>query len=162
MEPIDVKTLVVYASRSGNTRTIAETIADAVREHGPVEIVNAERVPDPLPESDLLFIGGPTEQHGLTPPVTRFFDVVAAASLRGRAAVAFDTRLRWPQFLSGSAADDITERLRAAGARVVAHAESFFVRAESHRYELADGELDRARTWAAEIGNEITAARVAS
>lgn len=154
-----MKTLVIYASRSGNTKTIAETIADAVREHGTVDVFDAERVTDPLPQSDLVFIGGPTERHGLTPPVARFFDAVAAASLRGRTAVAFDTRLRWPRFLSGSAANDITERLRAAGASVAARAESFFVRTVPAGYELEDGELARARTWAAEVANEVSGER---
>lgn len=157
-----MKTLVIYATTSGNTKTIAEAIADTMREHGPVEVFDAERVSAPLPESDLMFIGGPTERHALTPPIARFFDSLSHESLRGRATVAFDTRLRWPRFLSGSAANDIAERLRAADARIVAPAESFFVRTRPHGYDLEEGELARARTWAAEVVNEVSVMRVAT
>ena len=36
----------------------------------------------------------------------------------GRAAAAFDTRLDWPRLLSGSAADQIANRLAALGAKM--------------------------------------------
>jgi hypothetical protein len=60
--------------------------------------------------------------------------------------VGFDTRLRWPEWLSGSAGARITDRLYRLGAKVVAPEESFFV---TRKPELEAGELERAATWAA-------------
>src|SRR5688572_30312867 len=113
-----MNSLVIYTTTSGNTQSIAEAIAEALRPRGSVELVSADQAPADLEEPDLVFIGGPTERHTLTEPIVRFFDHMAPGSLRQTAAAAFDTRLRWPRLLSGSAADEIAKRLRAAGARV--------------------------------------------
>jgi flavodoxin len=147
---------VIYTTRSGNTKAIAEAIAETMRGRGDVELFDADRAPTALPESDLLFIGGPTERHKLTPSMGRFFDRLAPGSLKGKATVAFDTRARWPRFLSGSAADDIAKRLGVADANVVAEAESFFIRVDHELgYQLEPGELTRAATWAAGVADEL-------
>jgi len=151
-----MKSLVIYTTRSGNTKVIAEAIAETMRGRGDVELFDADLTPTPLPASDLIFIGGPTERHKLTPSMSRFLDGLAPGSLRGTATAAFDTRVQWPRFLSGSAADDIAKRLRAADARIVAQAESFFVRVDHDLgYLLEPGELNRAATWAAEVADEV-------
>lgn len=156
-----MKSVVLYASRTGNTRTIAEAIAGALRKRGSVEVFDAEAAPATLPESDLVFIGGPTEKHTLTPPIVGVFDRLTPGSLRGRASVAFDTRMQWPR-LSGSAADEIAKRLRAADAQVVAAPESFFVRTEPQLgYELVPGELARVASWANEVTDRVREAAIA-
>lgn len=156
-----MRSVVVYASRYGNTRTIAEAIAEILQERGAVDVFDAEHAPSTLPESDLICIGGPTERHTLTPDMVGFFDRLVPGSLRGRATVAFDTRMQWPRFLSGSAADEIAKRLDGAGARVVAAPESFFVRTEAKvGYELVDGELARATSWADAVADELLLAGV--
>jgi flavodoxin len=140
-----MKSLVIYDSTSGNTRRLAEAVADALRARGEVELLSAHDAPAALPAADLVLIGGPTERRTLTDPMARFLDRLAPGSLRGLATAAFDTRLRWPHLLSGSAAEDIAKRLRAAGARLVLRPESFLV---SMKPELEPGETDRARVWA--------------
>src|SRR5688572_21084194 len=157
-----MKSVVLYASRTGNTRTIAEAIARAMRERGAVEDIDAEHAPTTLPECDLVFIGVPTEKHTLTPPMVGVFDRLTPGSLRGRATVAFDTRMQWPRFLSGSAADEIAKRLRAAEAQVVAAPESFFVRTQPQLgYELVPGELARVARWANEVADYVREATIA-
>lgn len=141
--------LVIYASRSGNTRRIAEAIANRLGERGSVDLRPVEEAPTEIePDIDLVVIGGPTEAHGITPPVTDYFERLAPKALAGRRAVGFDTRLRWPEWLSGSAGARITDRLRSLGARVVAPEESFFV---TRKPELEAGELERASSWAASL-----------
>ncbi|HSK92921.1 MAG TPA: flavodoxin domain-containing protein [Candidatus Angelobacter sp.] len=138
-------TLVVYASTSGNTRRVAEAMAEALSSRGPVELLMADGLTAELPPADVVFIGGPTEGHAMTRPMSRLLERVPAETWRGRAVAAFDTRLRWPRFLSGSAAVDIAERLEAAGALLVAEPESFMV---SMKPMLEPGERERAGTWA--------------
>jgi len=123
-----MKSIVVYASRFGNTRKLAEAIADELQTSGSVRLVAADEAsPVLLKETDLLVIGCPTEGHRMMEPVSRFFERIGPTALHGMAAVAFDTRLGWPPWLLGSAAAEITKRLRAASARQVLPSESFLV-----------------------------------
>jgi flavodoxin len=149
-----MNSLVIYASTSGNTQRIAVAIADALGRRGGVELMSADDAPTVLPAADLIAIGGPTERHTLTEPMVRFLERLAPESLRGIAAAAFDTRLRWPRLLSGSAADEIAKRLRAAGARLVTRPESFIV---SMKPELEPGEIDRAVVWATQVADAVEA-----
>lgn len=144
-----MKVCIVYGSRSGNTRQLALTMADALRSDAEVELQDVEgaRLSEGI---DLLIIGGPTEGHGLTPPVKAFLD--RAGSLAGLPAAAFDTRLAWPIWLSGSAARDIAARLEQAGAKLVTRPESFIVSMEP---KLREGELERAGRWATSVAASI-------
>jgi flavodoxin len=144
-----LKSVVVYGSRSGNTRTVAQAIAGALEEYGPVRLVAAEDASATVwDHCDLLIVGGPTEGRHATPPVRAFFDRLPSHALRGLGAAAFDTRLDWPRLLSGSAASDIRRRLLDAGANIVTTSESFKV---SSRPELRRGELERAPIWARQV-----------
>ena len=149
-----MNSVVIYASHSGNTRWIAGAIAAALERHGRVDLVEAEEV-DVLPASiDLLFVGGPTEGHGMTEEIRRLFDRLPKGSFDGRQAATFDTRVHWPKFLSGSAAAKIAERLRVDGARIIAEPESFIV---TLKPELEPGEEQRAAAWATSIAECVAA-----
>jgi flavodoxin len=152
-----MRSLVVYVTHKGNTQRVAEAIAEVLREKGQVQLLPAEEAPASFGEVDLLLVGGPTEGHGMTPEQRAYLDRIEAGSLRGRAVAAFDTRLKWPRLLSGSAADGTAERLEAAGARVIGPQGSFLVSTEP---ALLDGELQRARAWAATIAAAVEEAPV--
>ena len=143
-----MKSLVVYASTSGNTRTIAEAIAQALRQRGEVELIAVDQAPASLPVADLVFFGAPTEGHTMSRPMAGFLKRLAPESVRGTTMATFDTRLRWPKVLSGSAAADIAKRLQSAGARMAAPPESFLV---TKKPELEPGEAARAAAWASGI-----------
>ena len=147
-----MKTMVVYGSRSGNTKLVAEGIAQAMARFGPVTLQRAEDARYE-PDTELLIVGGPTEGHGLTPPLREFLDRVDG--LAGVHAAAFDTRLRWPLWLSGSAAKQIAVGLREAGARLVAAPESFLVTMEP---KLCPGEIERAERWATALEAKVPSA----
>lgn len=147
-----MKSLVMYATRHGNTRAIADAIASALAARGQVIISDVNDVERIDPGIDLVVVGGPTEGHGMTGPVIDFFDRMAPGAVAGVAAAAFDTRLRWPRVLSGSAAVAITNRLRHAGANLVREPESFLV---TMKPELEPGEAERAAAWATELADEV-------
>ena len=156
-----MNSIVIYASHFGNTRAIAEAIAQGLRSRGVVRVLSVEEVGAALPErADLVVIGGPTEAHGMTVPLAQFLDRLGPEALRSVAAVGFDTRLRWPRWLSGSAGLGITERLDQAGARLIAPAESFFIKGVagtggSKNAELQDGELERATAWGEALAGKL-------
>jgi hypothetical protein len=168
--------IVVYESVYGNTREVAEAIADGV---GAVAVLPVHEAHGRQGTVDLLIIGGPTHMHGLATKRSRR---VAAATAQGDGpshreaaasiepglrtwlgdlspaaahhAAAFDTRLDKSPRISGAAARGIARRLRRLGLDVVA-AESFLV--EDTEGPLKAGELERARAWGAELARSLRA-----
>ena len=150
-----MRSIVVYGSRSGNTRRVAEVIASVLQSRGAIDLLSVEEAPSAFPDdTDLIVVGGPTEGHGITPPVAAFFDRLTPQSLEGVSAAAFDTRLHWPRLLSGSAASGIAHRLHGLGANLIVPEESFLVTREP---QLQTGELERAELWARLLVNAIDA-----
>lgn len=145
-----MRVLVAYDSRFGGTKQIAEGIAGALRPGGRVRMarVTTDKL-DLSDDLDLLVVGGPTERHGVTLPLRVMFEKIPRGAVLGVAATAFDTRLRMPALLSGSAASFIAKQLQRAGATVLVSPHSFFVRRSDRR--LQEGELERASAWGAEI-----------
>ena len=170
-------TVVVYESIYGNTRAIAEAIAEGL---GGAEVIPVHAAADAALDADLLVVGGPTHMHGLT--TTRSRQMAAEAvredggahiepgatdepglrawlrdvpHRRGADAAAFDTRLDNSPWLTGVASRGIAKRLRARGYDVLS-SQSFLV--EDSEGPLEEGELERARAWGAELAEALTAA----
>jgi hypothetical protein len=164
-----MRSLVVYESWFGNTRRVAEEIADALAREGEVDIVSVSEDLPALDGVDLLVVGGPTHIHGVSSRRSRegaleqggrgeaaigvrdWIDSLPNGA-RGPRAAAFDTRADKPVLLVGSAARGIARRLRQRGYALAAEPESFFVRGTPG--PLEEGELDRASAWAASLARE--------
>jgi flavodoxin len=156
-----MKSVVIYASRYGNTQRIAEAIAEVLHARGEVQLLPADEAPAISPEQvDLVVIGGPTEVHRMTPPIAQLFANMARSSLRGMAAAAFDTRIHAARWLTGSAAIGIARMLRRLGARMIVPEESFFVAGKANPSTgetptLEPDELERARVWATSLADIV-------
>jgi hypothetical protein len=86
MKVIAVRLLVVYESVMGNTRAVAEAIADGMRDadgSATVRCVPVHRITAELPDADLAVFGGPTHFLGLPAERTRRI-WVRGALRRGR------------------------------------------------------------------------------
>jgi hypothetical protein len=171
--------LVVFESMFGNTRAIAEAVADGLSSRMPVEISEVGSAPMTIDEDvSLLVVGAPTHAHGMSKPDTRRSAADKAEPDRGivsasiglrewlsglggapsHVAVAtFDTRIKGPGLLWGSAAKSAEAQLKKSGAKVVSPAESFFVGGPlgSVYDAIADGELERARSWGERLAAQI-------
>ena len=143
-----MKSVVVFASRSGNTKRVAEAIANSLRQSGEVEMYSVEAAPFEFGDADLLVVGGPTEAHGITPEIKDYLARLSMIDVANRRVAAFDTRLAWPVVLSGSAGAGIADRLRDLGGDLVVGSESFIV---DRTPELKRGELDRAGRWGSDL-----------
>jgi hypothetical protein len=167
-----VSALVVFESIYGNTRAVAEAVAEGLGDAEARPVAEAAGLGS---TPDLIVAGGPTHMHGLTTGLSRRMalqaakedgaateDVDDATGLRewlrdladgdGAPAAAFDTRIDRSPALTGSAARGIARRLRHRGYEVV-ETESFFVKdAEG---PLEDGELERARAWGAALAARL-------
>jgi flavodoxin len=153
-----MNSLVIFGSRYGNTRRIAEAITAELGKHGKAQMASADEAPPVISEQfDLVVVGGPTEAHRMSVPLTQFFDRIPDGALAGSAAAAFDTRVRWPVLLSGSAAAGIARQLERRGATVVGPPASFFVGRKVTILE--PGELEQAAAWAASLASRTDARR---
>ncbi|RYU11499.1 flavodoxin family protein [Nocardioides iriomotensis] len=166
-----MKALVVYESMWGNTRQVAEAVAEGLGGVPMVEVHDAAGTD--LAELDLLVVGGPTHALSMTRPKTRHDALeqgaTSGAEDRGirewlaelpadlRAPVAtFDTRAKQARHLPGSAAKSAGKELRKHHhGRVLASA-SFYV--EGTEGPLSEGELTRARAWATDLAAHVVPA----
>src|SRR5262245_22531146 len=128
-----MKTLVVYESWFGNTRELAESVAEALAAEGEASVLSVDDPLPPLDEFDLLVVGAPTHVHGLSSGMSRkgaidqrgdggepgigvrgWIDSLPNGA-HGPRVAAFDTRVNKPVLLVGSAARGIARRVRQHG-----------------------------------------------
>jgi flavorubredoxin len=135
--------VVVYESAFGNTRVIAEAVADGLRGADPdarVAVLGvAEATPDRIGEAELVVVGGPTHMLGMS-----------RASSRQKAMESGDGATRDKEHHeegAGGAARSIARKLRRHGYDVVAKPEGFVV--DGAEGPLRAGERDRANAWGA-------------
>jgi flavorubredoxin len=86
------KALVVYASQSGNTKRMAEAIADGLRETGiDVNMMDASTVTGEtdLVAYDLYLFGSATYHHEMMQPMIKFLLFAERAGLSGKTGSAF-------------------------------------------------------------------------
>src|SRR5688500_6649816 len=131
------RALVIFESMFGNTRMIAESVAEGLSSHVVTDLTEVSVAPTRIAEDVLhVVLGGPTHAFGLTRPRTRqdaagqidkrlvspvgglreWLEPVVAPPSR-HAAAAFDTRIEKPR-LPGSAARGAEKRLRRLGFRI--------------------------------------------
>jgi flavodoxin len=161
----EMNSIVIYASHFGNTKAVAEAIADTLREQGAAQLLSVEEAPTSIPQGvDLVVIGGPTEGHTMTPPLAAYLDRLEPETLRDVATAAFDTRIRWPRWLSGAASVSVAHRLERAGVSLIAPVESFFVTKAGNTLDnssakLEPGEIERATAWATSLLGHVERAK---
>ena len=170
--------VIIYESMFGNTRRIAEAIADTLGGVVPVSLVRAALATDAdLAGVDLVVVGAPTHAWSLPrantrqgarnnvakpgsdlelepdadslPGVREWLDSLGQVHLLG---AVFDTRFRAPALLTGRASRAIARSLRDRGVDVVMPPESFLVDRRNH---MVAGEVERARAWGLQLGDEI-------
>jgi len=174
-----MRVVIVFESSYGNTRQIADAIADGIGPLHDVSVVPvAEATRQLVADADLLVVGGPTHIHGMSRPASR----ASAATAAGRAgeelaldpdagemgvrewlgtirdgggwAAAFDTRLDAAALLTGRAATGIAHVLVRAGFQLVTAPMSFRVTKSN---QLVAGQLSAARHWGESLPNAVAA-----
>jgi hypothetical protein len=171
--------VVVYESLFGNTRLVAEAIADGIRSADPAVRVSVTRTDatklGEVDDASLLVVGGPTRMRRMTAPRSRRQGVQAARKAKDQqscepepgaagpglrewlqalpparlGALAAAFDTRVESRLAGSAARPASRQLKHRGFGLAGQPESFIV--IGSQGPLRQGELDRARTWGAAL-----------
>ena len=161
--------VVIHESMYGNTRRIAEAIAEGM---GVLAVPVARADNDVLNHAELVVVGAPTHAWHLPSPRSRQAAAEGAAKTDSgvhlepeatgsgvrewmadpashpRAVAVFDTRVKMPRAFSGSAARHMAKLARRRRTPLAAPPTSFFVTKDNR---LLDGELERARAFGAEL-----------
>jgi len=166
-----VRSVVVCESWFGNTKRLAEAVAEELARHGDAWLVSVDDEMPTLEGVDLVVVGAPTHIHGMSSAMSRRSALEQAkidASDPGRGvkgwlkalpevehgrAATFDTRAHKPAALVGSAAKGIAKRLRRNGFELVAPPESFFIIDVDG--PLEEGEHERAADWARRLAEAV-------
>ena len=85
------KAIIIYDTRSGNTRMIAEAIQEGMREAG-VEVLSkrtAEVTANELADVDAVVLGAPTYNHDLFSSMKTFLFKMEKAELKGKVGAVF-------------------------------------------------------------------------
>jgi flavodoxin len=137
-----MKTLIVFDSNFGNTKKIAETIAEGLGNSAEIKSVS-DFDKKHLEGVDILIVGSPIIGWRPTEKTMRFLESLDDGCLRGMKATAFDTRVRL--FIHGDAMNKINQRLKDVGADVI-EPHAFYVSGKEG--PLITGETEKAVEWA--------------
>ncbi len=154
-----MNTVVLYESQYGNTQRLAELIGKELAARGAVRVMSIAECELPLPaDLDLLVVGAPTQAHGMTLAMKTFVERLQPKRAGVPVAV-FDTRVKGPMLLWGSAARAMVAPLTASGFQLIDEPEHFTV-SFSRPPQLGSGEEEHATAWAGRIADRMPAGLV--
>ncbi len=160
-----MKALVIYDSQFGNTKKIAQAIAEGLSSEGEVEARHIGDIQaDELRGLGVLILGSPTQRFRPTEGTKDFVKAIERDILSNTRVAAFDTRLTKEEIektgilaffvrIFGYAAKPISDRLVKKGGVLILPPEGFYV--DGIEGPLLEGELDRARSWGEEINHAV-------
>jgi len=173
-----MRAVIVYESMFGNTETIARAVADGLSSAAQVDLLEVSEGPHVIGDGvDVLVVGGPTHAFGMSRERTRADasqrsagDIVSkqggirewleslSVTSPELAGATFDTKVRKPR-LPGSAAHSAGRQLRHLGIRPPVSTETFYL--TDMKGPLAEGEVERARSWGEDLARKIQRRKVA-
>ena len=148
---MSAKVIIVYESKYGNTKLVAETIAEGMREVEGMETVVSELKEVDLgkiSDYDAILVGSPNHIGGPTRGINKFIDKLGKLPLEGKMFAVFDTYL-------GKDFEKVvkkTERRigeKVPGAKLAAPGLS--IRVQGMKGPISEGELPKCK----EFGNKI-------
>ena len=146
------KVIVVYESKYGNTKLVAETIIEGMSEVEGIETVLSE-----LKEVDLnkvidydgILVGSPNHYGGPTRSVRKFIDKLGELPLKGKLFAVFDTYLRKGFF--EKAVKRMEKRINEKVPGLKQMAPGLSIAVQGMKGPILEGELPKCK----EFGNKI-------
>lgn len=149
-----MKGIIVYHSRYGNAKTLAEAIARGLSEGGQeVQVMAVQDAGAPDPSLDFLVIGGSTRMARASGKIKRYA-AKAAAALQGKPFATFSTGASvYNEKVNTQASDQLFAELKDAG--MVPIAAPLKAGVSEMKGPLAEGEEDRAMTFGKELAEKL-------
>jgi len=149
-----MKGTVVFDSVYGNTKKVAEAIAEQIRADGhSADILNLGESEAKKVEADFMFVGSPTRMGRPTKKAKAFVEGLNPEYWRNRPIVTFDTvgpmsedeekRKAWLARVENSAATRMRDQARARGIKVLS--DVLHIAVTGFKGPLAPDALDQAR-----------------
>ncbi len=149
------KVIVVYESKYGNTKRVAETIIEGMGEVSGVEAVLSELKevdPNQLADFNAILVGSPNHIGGATRSIRKFIDKLGKLKLEGKQAAVFDTYL-------GKAYEQAVKKMekqigdKAPGLKLASPGLS--IRVEGMKGPIAEGELTKCKEFGLKIATQL-------
>jgi flavodoxin len=141
-----MKVLIIFDSNFGNTKKLAETIAEKFGMDTRVLHVSDYNVRE-LKDVKLIIVGSPVNGWRPTDKIRNFLAGFSEGQLKGIKAASFDTKMK--SFIAGDASKKISRKLKKAGAEIIVDPLAFIVKGS--KGPLFEGEIEKAEKWAALI-----------
>ncbi len=139
------KVVVVYLSTSGNTKAMAEAIAEGVRSRNIDALVvnfHEARIED-IKSADAIALGSSTFYYKMLPPMEKFIESLTKANVNGKVGAAFGS-YGW----SGEAPVMIAEKMRELGVKVIDPVLRI-------QYQPADKDLEECKRLGKDLANKL-------
>ena len=146
------KVIVVYESKYGNTKLVAETIIEGMSEVEGIETVLSELKEVDLNkviDYDAILVGSPNHYGGPTKSVRKFIDKLGELPLKGKLFAVFDTYLRKGFFEKAVKRMEKRINEKVPGLKQIAPGLSIAV--QGMKGPILEGELPKCK----EFGNKI-------
>ena len=149
------KVIIVYESKYGNTKLVAEKIVEGMTVLSGVEVLLKELKEvnqNQLTKFDAILVGTPNHMGGATRSIRKFIDNLEKPGLEGKMAAVFDT------YLGGDfekAVKKMGKQIneKAPGLKLVAPGLS--IRVEGMKGPISEGELSKCREFGVKIASLI-------
>jgi len=148
------KVIVIYESKYGNTKLVAETIVEGMREVSGVETVLSElREVDlnQLTDFDAILVGSPNHIGSATRSIRKFIDKLGKLNLEGKLAAVFDT------YLGGDfekAVKKMEKQMSEKAPALKLVASGLSIRVEGTKGPIAEGELPKCKEFGVKIATQ--------
>ncbi len=150
-----MKVFVVYDTKYGNTKLVAEEIVKGIEEGGGIEIaisyvkeVKLERIAD----SDAILIGAPNHMGGPSWTISGFIDKLGKVDLLAKGFAVFDT---YAGTDFEKAVKKMEERINKRIPGLKQMAPGLSVKVKGMKGPLVEGELPKCREFGKRIANQL-------
>ena len=149
------KVIVVYESKYGNTKIVAETIVEGMREVSGVEaVLNELKEVDlnQLAEFDAILVGSPNHIGSATRGIRKFIDKLGNLNLKGKLVAVFDT------YLGGDFEKAVKKMEKQINEKVPGleqAAPGLSIRVEGMKGPITEGELPKCKEFGVKIATQI-------
>ena len=149
------KVIIIYESKYGNTKLVAESIVEEMREVSGIETVLSELNEvdqNQLTEFDAILVGSPNHMGGTTRGIRKFIDSLGKLNLEGKLAAVFDTSFgRDFEKAVKKMEKQISEKV--PGLKLVAPGLS--IRVEGMKGPITEEELTKCREFGTRIATQL-------